>query len=40
MSSGHNLRAALAGKTNEIDLNDFILIGYNPHPAIKLPLSN
>jgi thymidylate synthase len=40
MSSGHNLRAALAGKTNEIDLNDFILIGYDPHPAIKLPLSN
>ena len=40
MSSGHNFRAALAGKADEIDLNDFILIGYDPHPAIKAPLSN
>ncbi len=40
MSSGHNFRAALKGKVDEIDLNDFILLGYDPHPAIKAPLSN
>jgi thymidylate synthase len=40
MSSGHNFRAALAGKADEIDVNDFMLIGYNPHPTIKFPLSN
>jgi thymidylate synthase len=40
MSSGHNFRAALAGKADEIDLNDFILLGYDPHPTIKAPLSN
>jgi thymidylate synthase len=40
MSSGHNFRAALKGKVDEIDLNDFILLGYDPHPTIKAPLSN
>jgi thymidylate synthase len=40
MSSGHNFRATLAGKADEIDLNDFMLIGYDPHPTIKFPLSN
>jgi thymidylate synthase len=40
MSSGHNFRAALKGKADEIDVNDFMLIGYNPHPHIKAPLSN
>ena len=40
MSSGHNFRAALNGKVDEIDLNDFILLGYEPHPTIKAPLSN
>jgi thymidylate synthase len=40
MSSGHNFRAAMAGKVDEIDLNDFMLVGYNPHPTIKAPLSN
>jgi thymidylate synthase len=40
MSSGHNFRAALKGKVDEIDLNDFILLGYEPHPTIKAPLSN
>jgi thymidylate synthase len=40
MSSGHNFRAAMAGKVDEIDVNDFMLIGYNPHPHIKAPLSN
>jgi thymidylate synthase len=40
MSSGHNFRAALNGKADEIDLNDFILLGYDPHPTIKAPLSN
>ena len=40
MSSGHNFRAAMVGKVDEIDLDDFILINYNPHPTIKAPLSN
>jgi thymidylate synthase len=40
MSSGHNFRAALAGKVDEIELSDFILLGYEPHPTIKAPLSN
>ena len=40
MSSGHNFRAAMAGKVDEIDLDDFMLVGYNPHPSIKAPLSN
>ena len=40
MSSGHNFRAALKGKVDEIDLGDFILLGYEPHPTIKAPLSN
>jgi thymidylate synthase len=40
MSSGHNFRAAMAGKVDEIDLDDFMLVGYNPHPTIKAPLSN
>jgi thymidylate synthase len=40
MSSGHNFRAVLNGKVDEIDLNDFILLGYDPHPTIKAPLSN
>jgi thymidylate synthase len=40
MSSGHNFRAALNNKPEEIDLNDFILINYQSHPSIKAPLSN
>jgi thymidylate synthase len=40
MSSGHNFRAALKGNADEIDLEDFMLVGYNPHPTIKAPLSN
>ena len=40
MSSGHNFRAAISGKADEIDLDDFMLVGYNPHPTIKAPLSN
>ena len=40
MSSGHNFRAVLKSKVDEIDLDDFILINYNPHPTIKAPLSN
>ena len=40
MSSGHNFRAALAGKADEIELSDFILLGYEPHPTIKAKLSN
>jgi thymidylate synthase len=30
----------MAGKADEIDLDDFMLVGYNPHPTIKAPLSN
>jgi thymidylate synthase len=40
MSSGHNFRAALKGNADEIELSDFILLGYEPHPTIKAPLSN
>jgi thymidylate synthase len=40
MSSGHNFRAAMASKVDEIDINDFMLVGYDPHPTIKAPLSN
>jgi thymidylate synthase len=40
MSSGHNLRAALKGNFNEIEINDIMLIGYQSHPTIKAPLSN
>jgi thymidylate synthase len=40
LSSGHNFRAAMAGLADEIDLDDFMLVGYNPHPTIKAPLSN
>ena len=40
MSSGHNLRAALKGNTDEIDINDFILLWYESHPSIKASLSN
>jgi thymidylate synthase len=40
MSSGHNFRSAMASKVDEIDLDDFILLGYEPHPTIKAPLSN
>jgi thymidylate synthase len=40
MSSGHNFRAALKNKPEEIDVNDFILINYKSHPAIKAILSN
>jgi thymidylate synthase len=40
MSSGHNFRAAMANKADEIDLDDFMLVGYDPHPTIKAPLSN
>ena len=40
LSSGHNLRAALKGNFEEMDVNDVMLIGYDSHPAIKAPLSN
>ena len=38
--SNHNFRAAMKGNMDEIDLNDFILLGYQSHPTIKAPLSN
>jgi thymidylate synthase len=40
LSSNHNFRAAMKGNMNEIDMNDFILLGYQAHPTIKAPLSN
>ena len=40
LSSGHNLRAALKGNFEEMDVNDVMLIGYDSHPTIKAPLSN
>lgn len=40
LSSGHNLRAALKGNFDEIDINDIMLVGYESHPTIKAPLSN
>lgn len=40
LTSNHNFRAAMKGNMNEIDMNDFILLGYQSHPTIKAPLSN
>ena len=40
LSSGHNLRAALKGNFDEIEISDIMLINYQSHPAIKAPLSN
>ena len=40
LTSNHNFRAAMKGNMNEIDLNDFILLGYQSHPSIKAKLSN
>jgi thymidylate synthase len=38
--TNHNFRAAMAGKMDEIILDDFVLINYQAHPSIKAPLSN
>ena len=40
LSSSHNLRAALKGNSEEIHIDDMILIGYKSHSRIKAPLSN
>jgi len=40
LSSGHNLRAALKGNFEEMDVNDVMLIGYDSHQTIKAHLSN
>ena len=40
LTSNHNFRAAMKGNMDEIDMNDFILFGYQYHPTIKAPLSN
>jgi thymidylate synthase len=40
LSTNHNFRAAMKNKPEEIEYSDFILFGYDPHPAIKAPLSN
>ncbi len=38
--TGHNLKAALYFHKDKIHLDEFLLLGYDPHPAIKAPLSN
>lgn len=38
--SNYNFRAAMKGNMDEIDMNDFVLLGYQSHPTIKAPLSN
>ena len=38
--SNYNFRAAMKGNMDEIDLNDFVLLGYQSHSTIKAPLSN
>ena len=38
--SNHNFRSAMKGNMDEIDLNDFVLLGYQSHPTIKASLSN
>ena len=40
LSSGHNLRAALKGNFEEIEISDIMLMNYEAHPSIKAPLSN
>jgi thymidylate synthase len=40
LASNHNFRAAMKGNMDEIDMGDFILLGYQSHPSIKAPLSN
>ena len=40
LSTNHNFRAAMKNKPEEIEYSDFMLFGYDPHPAIKAPLSN
>jgi thymidylate synthase len=40
ITTNHNFRAAMKGKMDEIDINDYILLGYQAHPSIKAPLSN
>jgi thymidylate synthase len=40
LPTNHNFRAAMKNKPEEIEYSDFILFGYDPHPAIKAPLSN
>ena len=40
LASNHNFRAAMKGNMDEIDMGDFILLGYQSHPRIAAPLSN
>ena len=40
LTTNHNFRAAMKGNMDEIDMGDFILLGYQSHPSIKAPLSN
>ena len=40
LATNHNFRAAMKGNMDEIDMDDFILLGYQAHPSIKAPLSN
>jgi thymidylate synthase len=40
LASNHNFRAAMKGNMDEVDMGDFILLGYQSHPRIKAELSN
>lgn len=40
IKNNRNLRSALAFDGDNIYLSDYKLIGYDPHPTIKFPLSN
>jgi thymidylate synthase len=40
LATNHNFRAAMKGNMDEINMGDFILLGYQSHPSIKAPLSN
>jgi thymidylate synthase len=36
----HNFKAAMEYRKDDIHLDEFVLLGYDPHSAIKAPLSN
>ena len=36
----HNFKAAIEYRKDDIHLDEFVLLGYDAHPAIKAPLSN
>ncbi len=38
--TGHNFKAAMDYRKDDIHLDEFALLGYDSHPPIKAPLSN